>query len=410
MRIISILIATAVAASLYFLVLQRDTLMAFAGREAGPQDTIASTETSPTDVTARDPIRVVALRSTAQVIENAVVLRGRTEAARQVTVATETTGKIIGTPQRKGQFVSADDILCTLDPGTRTSALAEAQARLSEARSRVPEAEAALAEAEARRRESDITENAARSLSVDGFASDTRVASAEAASQSATAAIQRAKSSLTAAQAGIESAAAAVDAATREIERLTIRAPFGGLLETDTAELGTLLRPGDPCGVVVQLDPIKVVGFVPELDVSRIAPDAPVRAALASGVTAQGRVTFIARAADPVTRTFRVEATVPNPDLAIRDGETADITIATEGRTAHLVPQSALTLDNDGALGLRLVGDGDRAVFTPVTLLRDTGDGVWLTGLDDTADIITVGQDYVVDGVPIAPSYVDPSQ
>ncbi len=44
-------------------------------------------------------------------------------------------------------------------------------------------------------------------------------------------------------------------------------------------------------------------------------------------------------------------------------------------------------------------------LFVPVTYLRDTVEGVWVAGLPETVDIITVGQEYVVDGVAIAPTW-----
>ena len=407
MKLVPVLIATIVSVALYLLVFERDRLLDFAGRPPA-QDTAQDTApgTAPAPPTAPDAgVRVVAMASRAQTVDSAVILRGRTEAARQVTVATETAGRVISEPLRKGSRVQAGDTLCQLDPGTRDSQLAEARARLSEAESRVPEAEAALAEAEARVREADINVNAARQLNEGGFATQTRLVSAEAQREAASAGIQRANSAITGARAGIEAATAAVAAVTRDIDRLTIPAPFGGLLETDTAELGTLLQPGSPCAVIVQIDPIKLVGFVPELDVDRVTTGAPVRARLASGATVEGTVSFVSRAADDTTRTFRVEVTVPNPDLSIRDGQTAEITVAAAGVTAHLVPQSALTLDDDGSLGVRLVGDDGTAAFAPVTLLRDTVDGVWLSGLPETANIITVGQDFVSDGVAVLPTF-----
>ena len=71
---------------------------------------------------------------------------------------------------------------------------------------------------------------------------------------------------------------------------------------------------------------------------------------------------------------------------------------------AHLLPQSALTLDDDGHLGVRLVKD-DMAAFAEVSVIRDTTDGIWVAGLEDTADIIVVGQEFVTDGVPVAATY-----
>ena len=404
MKPMPILMATVVAALLYFLVFERDTLMSFTGRTAAPADAEA-TATAAEPAAPTDGVRVVAIASRARTVENAVILRGRTEAARQVTVATETSGLVSTDPIAKGTLVEAGDVLCRLDPGTRDSQLAEARARLSEAESRVPEAQAAQAEAEARIREADINVNAARQLNEGGFASQTRLVSAEAQREAALAGVQRAMSAMTSAEAGIEAASAAVAAVQRDIDRLTLTAPFGGLLEGDSAERGTLLQPGSPCATIVQLDPIRLVGFVPEVDVDQIVVGAPARATLASGADVQGEVSFLSRSADDTTRTFRVEVTVPNPDLAIRDGQTAEIVIAADGLQAHLVPQSALTLDDDGALGVRLVGDDGTAQFAPVTLLRDTVDGVWLADLPETANIITVGQDFVSDGVVVLPTY-----
>ncbi len=108
----------------------------------------------------------------------------------------------------------------------------------------------------------------------------------------------------------------------------------------------------------------------------------------------------MSRSADEATRTFRVEVEVPNPDLSIRDGQTAEIAISGGGQAAHLLPGSALTLDDSGQLGLRLVVEG-RAAFHPVTLLRDTAEGVWVAGLPEVADVIVVGQEFVTEGVAV---------
>ncbi len=410
MRLIPVVTAILVSAVLYVLVFERDRLMELAGGTG--TDTTASLQdaTDARGAVAPAPegaVAVVAMHSQAQTIDSAVILRGRTEAARQVTVAAETSGLVISAPLRKGAVVTQGDVMCRLDPGTREASLAEAEARLAEARGRVPEAEAGVLEAEARVREAEINLNAARQLSQDGFASETRLVSAEAAMQAATAGVQRARSAVASAQAGIESASAAVAIATREIEKLTIVAPFSGLLETDTAEIGSLMQPGTPCATIIDLSEVKLVGFVPEAEVSKVAVGALAGARLTSGQEVRGQVTFLSRSADELTRTFRVEVTVNNADLAISDGQTAEILIAADGRTAHLIPASALTLDDDGALGVRIVAEGNVAMFMPVSLLRDTTNGVWVTDLPEAVDIITVGQEFVVDGVPVTPTFTE---
>ena len=417
--ILSIIVATV----LYFLVFERDRLLSFAARDtdAAPVEQVAAAPETPSPDTSADDARVVsvvALKSQATEIDSAVLLRGRTEAARQIVVRAETSGLVDSDPLRKGAYVEQGQLLCEIDPGTRLTMLAEAEARvpeaaarLPEAQARVPEAEGRVLEAEARLEEALINDNAARKLSQDGFASDTRVAGTRAAVSSARAGVQTAKAGLEAAKAGIEAARAGVQAAEaavasarNEINRLDVKAPFSGLLETDTAELGSLLQPGSDCATIIQLDPIKLVGFVPENEVSKLTTGAIAGARLVSGREVQGRVTFLSRSADPETRTFRVEVQVPNADLAIRDGQTAEIIVASEGKTAHLIPASAMTLNDDGTLGVRIAVDG-KAAFAPITILRDTVDGVWVDGLDAQADIIVVGQEYVIDGVAIKVTY-----
>lgn len=401
MRLLSILTALAVIGLLYFVVFERDRLLEFAGNEAASASNGADEAVAPTAASAdENRVAVVALRSEPSEIDQATVLRGRTEAVREVDVRAETTGRVVSDPIRKGTFVEAGDLLCRIDPGTREAGLAEATARLAEARAGLPTAEARVAEAEARLAEAEINDRAASQLSADGFASEIRVAGTNAAVSSARAAVSSARSGLESAAAAVSSAEAAVATARTELGRLEIRAPFAGLMETDGAELGTLLQPGGLCATLIQLDPIKLVGFVPETEVDRVKVGAQAAARLASGREVIGEVTFLSRSADPNTRTFRVEVSVANADLSIRDGQTAEFVISGEGISAHFVPQSALTLDDNGRLGVRVVREA-RAAFAPVSVLRDTRDGIWVAGLGETVDVIVVGQEFVTDGVPV---------
>ncbi|MCF2903484.1 efflux RND transporter periplasmic adaptor subunit [Octadecabacter sp. CECT 8868] len=402
MRLLPILAAIVVSLTLYALVFERDQLMAFAQVEA-------ETETTNVDAEAPPPVSVVVMRSQSQIVESAVVLRGRTEAARQVIVASETGGQVVSEPIRKGAFVETGTLLCHLDPGTRAAQLAESRARLTEAQGKVPEAEATVAEANARVREAEIEVNVASQLSQGGFASETRLISAQAALEAAKAGVQRASSQVISAQAGIEAAQAGVAAIERDIERLNITAPFAGLLESDTAELGTLMQAGSPCATIIQLDPIKLVGFVPEADIGNVSLGAMAGARLSTGEEFAGQVSFVSRSADETTRTFRVEIQVPNADMAIGDGQTVEILVASSGQTAHLLPGSSMTLDDEGTIGIRALADGDIAQFMPVGIMRDTVNGIWVSGLPETVDVIVVGQEYVTDGVPVTPTYREES-
>jgi multidrug efflux system membrane fusion protein len=404
MRLFPILTAVLVVAGLFMLVFQRDTLDQAAG-VTDASDTAMTPQDQPTE--GQTGLSVVVLKSEARKVETPIVIRGRTEATRRVELRAETTGQVISDKLAKGLTVAKGDVMCRLDPGTRAASLAEAKARLAEAKARAPEAEARVIEAQARLDEATINLTAAEKLSQGGFASDTRVANARAGVEAARAGVISAQSGAASSDAALQSAAAAVAGAEREIERLEIRAPFAGELETDTADIGTLLQAGAQCVTLVQYDPVRVVGFVSELLVDQLSTGLVANVRLASGRTMQGTVTFVADTADPVTRTFRVdvEVTPAEGEAPVRAGQTAEIVATGQGTVAHLLPQSALTLNDDGTLGVRVALEGDTAGFLPVTVVRDSLKGVWVTGLGDTAEVITIGHHYVTDGSPLAITY-----
>lgn len=408
MRFFSLLAALAVSAGLYLAVFDRPTLLNWIGdspETARTSDTEAQ-DADDVEQTAPDLVKVVVQRSEAREIDTAVVLRGQTDALRRVDVRAETSATVVSEPLRKGTEVAVGETLCQLAPGTRGASLAMAQAQLEEARARVPEAKARVDQAQAQLEEARINQNASARLSEGGFASSVRVANSDAEVATAVAGVESASAGLQAAQAGIRSAQAALAAAELDITHLTIKAPFAGLLQDDTAELGTLLQPGALCATVIQLDPIKLVGFVPETDVAQVLVGARASAKLASGLAdVTGQVTFVSRTADETTRTFLVEIEVPNSDKRISDGQTAEILISSGGATAHLLPQSALTLNDEGSLGVRTIDADNIVAFYPVTLMRDTPQGVWLTGLEDVANVIVLGQEYVIAGVEVAPTF-----
>lgn len=351
MKTVHVLTALLVAMFIYAVIMERDALLGLAGVEL-----TVETETAPEIISdAEIAVSVVAQHSVAQQVQSGILLRGQTEAARRVDVRSETSGRVVSEPLRRGAMVETGQILCGLDAGTLQSQLAEAKAREAEA----------VANA-----------NVATQLAERGFGAENSAISATA---------------------GLESAKARVLSVERAMDQLVIHAPFAGILESDTTEIGSLLQPGGLCATIIALDSIKLVGYVPELDILNLKVGQRAGARLISGRQVVGQVTFISRSADPQTRTFRLEVTVDNSDLSISDGQTAEIAIETAGETAHLLPQNVLTLDNDGNLGVRTAVDGI-AKFVPVKIIRDAQEGFWLSGLPNEVDVIVVGQEYVTDG------------
>ena len=63
----------------------------------------------------------------------------------------------------------------------------------------------------------------------------------------------------------------------------------------------------------------------------------------------------------------------------------------------HISP-SVLLLSESGELGVRTVNDQNEVQFQRITILEDSMEGVWVSGLPNKIKIITVGQEYVFQG------------
>jgi len=287
----------------------------------------------------------------------AINLRGRTQAARSVIVRSETAGMVAQTPILQGTAVRAGAVLCRLAVDARQAALDEASANL---------------------RAKQLQMQAATNLVAKGYMSQSQMLSDRA---------------------NLDSASAAVRQAEVALNQVNIKSPFAGVFDHREAEVGTYLSPGQPCGTMIELDPLLVVGDLPETEAGKVKVGAAATAKLVSGDVIQGHVRFVARDADPTTRTYRVEVTAANPGYRIGSGLSADIQIGGGSGPAHLVPVSALVLDAAGRQGVRYVMPDNRVAFAPVTVLDQAAqDGVWVAGLNGPTRLITVGQSYVSEG------------
>jgi multidrug efflux system membrane fusion protein len=199
-------------------------------------------------------------------------------------------------------------------------------------------------------------------------------------------------------QASLDAAQAQVRAAEIALDQVNIKAPFAGVFDHRDAEIGTYLSPGQPCGTMIELNPLLVVGDVPETEAAKLRIGAPATATLVSGQRLSGRVRYVAHDADPQTRTYHVEVTVQNPSMAVRSGLSAELRVGAGIGGAHMVPVSSLVLDSAGRQGVRYLLPDDRVAFAPVSILEESAEGVWVSGLQGDVRLITVGQSYVADG------------
>ncbi len=316
----------------------------------------APQDAAPKSAPAAQAFNVIGQDLQASQRPSVLTLRGKTEAARQVSVRAETAGAVAQTPAREGAKVKKGDVLCRLSVQAR-------QANLDQAR----------ATRDARK----LEWVAARTLEKKGHRSATQTAAAKAAYDAARAGVRQAEI---------------------ELENINIRAPFDGVFERRDAEIGDYLAPGQSCGIVAELDPLIVSANVSEKDIARVSVGLKGRARIASGQSFTGTVRYIDPIADAATRTFRIELQVDNAKGELRAGMTADLRLDGPPVSAQLIPADTMVLNSAGQLGVRTVDATNHVRFFPIDIIEDGDNGIWVSGLPEHVTVIIEGQDFVREG------------
>ena len=301
----------------------------------------------------------------AQSYANDIVVTGRTKASRSVEIKAKTRGQIQVLMKEKGTRVDEHEVLARIELSDREAKVIEAKQRFAQRQ---------------------IEYDAAMSLENEGFNS---------------------KVTLTRSLADLETARALLTKAVIEHENTKIKVPFNGLIYDQMVEVGDYVSVGDTMFTIVDMDPIELVVFVSERNISSIRLGHDASAEFYNGDTIMGKVSYIAPVAYQATRTFRVEISTPNPDYSIKDGLTAKVRISVEEKKAHKISPSVLSLNDIGQIGVKIVDAQNKVQFVPITILSDTSDYMWILGLPDNVKLITVGQDFVSHGQTVQPVATD---
>jgi len=292
----------------------------------------------------------------------AIKLFGRTEAAREVTIKAETPGPVISTPIAEGSIVRKGTIVCRQDVNARQANVDQAKAML---------------------RTRELEYQAAAKLVERGFASETQALTA---------------------QAGLDAAKASVKQAEIELGNINLRAPFSGIYDKNIAEVGDYLAPGQPCGLLIELDPLIVTIDLTETQLALVKKGQSATIDLATGENVTGKVKFIESRANPSTRTFKSEIAVPNKDLSLKAGVSATVKFVGDPAPAHLIPAHIIALNDGGLVGVKYLDENDIVRFAGTETVDETTEGVWVTGLPERTRIITKGQNYVATGTTTSPT------
>ncbi|MFN3236480.1 MAG: efflux RND transporter periplasmic adaptor subunit [Pseudomonadales bacterium] len=313
----------------------------------------------------KPPVAVRVATSYSQVQARELKIRGETHSRRQVEVKAQIGGTVVERVVERGDRVAQGDRLCRISAEDRLVAMEEAKQALAQAK---------------------IEYEGSQRLAKEGLQSQTLIAQSRARLAAAEANYKRSQ---------------------LDVERLNIRAPFDGLIESVPLELGDLVTPGVTCATLVALDPMLLAGRISELEISGVSVGQTGKARLSSGEIVEGTVSFIGKVADPATRTYAIELETENSDYRIASGLTAEITIPVRQIQAHKISPALLTLDDVGNIGVRTMNSENEVEFYLVDIVRQDENGLWVSGLPQVTTLITVGQELVVAGEVVEPTFED---
>jgi len=186
-----------------------------------------------------------------------------------------------------------------------------------------------------------------------------------------------------------------------DIENTIIKSPFSGIITNKNIEVSDYVTPGQILFTIVNLDPIKIQGYLSEYDINKVRLNTEAIIENSNGIKKNGTITFISPSAETSTRTFEIIIEADNKDLSYKSGITTKITIKGSELKAHKIPPSILTLLDDGTVGVKAVGKDNEVVFYPTKTIKDTIDGMWVSGLPEAVNLIISGQEYISIGEKI---------
>ncbi len=176
---------------------------------------------------------VVVADAIAENVRLSVSAQGEARPLTQITLTSQVSGKITYVAPQfiEGGAFDVDEVLVRIEPAEYEFRVVQARAEVAQARSRYASEEA-----------------------------ETRIALKdwEELGQGAASALARREPQMAEAEAALASASARLREAELQLERTTIRAPFKGRVQTQFANIGQFVRPGDNLGDVFSTDAMEI--------------------------------------------------------------------------------------------------------------------------------------------------------
>jgi len=315
---------------------------------------------------------------------------GTTEAFSQANIFARASGYISRRDVDIGSRVKAGQLLVEITAPELDHQIAQAEATLTEM-------QAALQQAQANRDLGQVTWNRDSTLVQKGWVTaqqgDTDRLNLKA--QDAAVAV---------AQANIKAQTAQIAVLHQQKDYQSVIAPFDGVITQRNVDVGSLVQADAATGTflftLMQSDTLRIQLYVPQDEAFGLSPgvDAVIRVPELPGHDFPGKVTRIADALQPGTRTLLTEIDVPNPDHALSPGVYCNVELKIPRKTPSLVLPSEAIIFNAKGLSVAVVEDGT-AHLRNVNVVRDFGTTIEVnSGVKDGDQVILAPPVDLADG------------
>lgn len=329
---------------------------------------------------------------------------------RQVSLSFRVSGFVTDIAQRGGRglepgdVVAAGALLAKLREEDYHNSSDQASSQLESAQESRKSAEAQLAQAAASHAKAEADFGRARTLIESKSITRPEFDSAKAQLDVTSAQVHAAQAQLDAAAAQIRIAEASLRTAKLAQRDTALVAPFTASVVQRNVEVGMLAGPSVVAYSLADIGTVKAAFGVPDLSVVQMRPGRSIAVSIEAlaGREFRGTVTSIAAVADPETKLFQVEVTMANPQMLLKPGMIASLTVedSAPAPAVPVVPLSAVVRDRTNPADFAvMVLDGKIARSRRVALGPTFGEVLAVTsGLKPGEVVIRAGGSMVNDG------------
>ena len=191
----------------------------------------------------------------------------------------------------------------------------------------------------------------------------------------------------------------------RQRDRVLV-APFSGVLGFRQVSVGAYLNPGTPVATLIDDSEMLLDLAIPASFLSSVAPGVEISATTNAfpGETFEGSLISVNNEIDPVTRSLRVRAVLPNPDRRLKPGLSMSVTLFTSPHTGLAVPEGAIEPIGSKSFvyAVERTPEGPVARRREVTLgIRTRGTVEIVSGLQPGDQVVSEGLIRIRAGAPV---------